>query len=66
MTGLGEKGLGEYRAYLAQKEKSIATIDKYLRDVRTFLQWLGEGQDITKEKVIAIRHGYRNTIRPAA
>ena len=46
MTGLGGKGLGEYRAYLAQKEKSIATIDKYLRDVRTFMQWLGGGQDI--------------------
>ncbi len=55
MTGLGGKGLGEYRAYLAQKEKSIATIDKYLRDVRTFMQWLGGGQDITKEKVIAYK-----------
>ena len=55
MTGLGGKGLGEYRAYLAQKEKSIATIDKYLRDIRTFMKWLGGGQDITKEKVIAYK-----------
>ena len=55
MTGLGGKGLGEYRAYLAQKEKSIATIDKYLRDVRTFMKWLGGEQDITKEKVIAYK-----------
>ena len=55
MTELGEKGLNEYRAYLAEKEKSIATIDKYLRDIRTFLQWLGEDKDITKEKVIAYK-----------
>ena len=55
MTGLGGKGLGEYRAYLAQKEKSIATIDKYLRDIRTFMKWLGGEQDITKEKVIAYK-----------
>ena len=45
MTELGEKGLNEYRAYLAEKEKSIATIDKYL----------GDDKDTTKEKVIAYK-----------
>lgn len=35
--------------------KSIATIDKYLRDIRTFLQWMGENRSITKEKVIAYK-----------
>ena len=40
MTEIGEETLKQYRGYLADREKSIATIDKYLRDIRTFLQWM--------------------------
>ena len=49
MTEIGEETLKQYRGYLADREKSIATIDKYLRDIRTFLQWMGENRSITKE-----------------
>ena len=55
MTEIGEETLKQYRGYLADREKSIATIDKYLRDIRTFLQWMGENRSITKEKVIAYK-----------
>ena len=55
MTEIGEETLKQYRGYLADREKSVATIDKYLRDIRTFLQWMGENQSITKEKVIAYK-----------
>lgn len=33
--------LTEFKNYLTQEEKSPLTIEKYLRDVRGFLQWLG-------------------------
>lgn len=31
----------EFREYLISEEKTAATIEKYLRDVRIFLKWLG-------------------------
>lgn len=49
MTEIGEETLKQYRGYLADREKSVATIDKYLRDIRTFLQWM-ENQSIAKGK----------------
>ena len=55
MTEIGDEALKQYRRYLADREKSIATIDKYLRDIRTFIHWLGEDRGITKEKVIAYK-----------
>lgn len=47
--------LTQYRAYLADMEKSLATIDKYLRDIRTFLTWMGEDTTLSKERVIAYK-----------
>ena len=55
MTEIGDEALKQYRTYLADREKSLATIDKYLRDIRTFQHWLGEDRSITKEKVIAYK-----------
>lgn len=55
MTELEQGALGEYRKYLVNMEKSIATIDKYMRDIRTFEAWMGEDRQITKEKTIAYR-----------
>ncbi len=47
--------LTQYRTYLADMEKSLATIDKYLRDIRTFLTWMGEDTTLSKERVIAYK-----------
>lgn len=46
--------LMEYQKHLENEEKSAATVDKYLRDVRAFLSFLGE-QEITKEAVRAYK-----------
>ena len=43
--------LKQYAQQLRTEEKSRATIEKYLRDVRRFGRWL-HGQEITKEQVI--------------
>ena len=44
----------EYHEYLIHEEKSTATVEKYLRDVRAFLLYIGD-QAITKDIVIAYK-----------
>lgn len=48
MTGEMLEG---YRIYLGQEEKAAGTIEKYLRDIRGFADWLS-GREVTKESVI--------------
>lgn len=48
---------GQLRAFaehLAREERAGATVEKYLRDVKTFAAWLG-GEAVTKESVLAWR-----------
>lgn len=46
----------KYRLYLLEMEKSTATIEKYLRDIRKFSDWLGSDRTITKERVIEYKN----------
>lgn len=39
-----------YGRWLRQEEKTQATVEKYLRDIRAFARWL-EGQSVEREKV---------------
>ena len=43
-----------FKKHLREEEKSENTVGKYLRDVRTFAEYLG-GAEITKETVIAYK-----------
>lgn len=45
---LSEKQLKSYAVYLRTEERAAATIEKYLRDIHTFVCWL-EGGTVTKE-----------------
>ena len=49
-----EEGLKAYEKYLTCEEKSTATLDKYLRDVRAFMRYTG-GRIITKELVVSYK-----------
>lgn len=56
------ESIKEFAAYLRREEKSAATVEKYLRDVRNFTAFVGDGE-ITKELVLAwkqelVRQGY--------
>lgn len=51
---LTDKLVAEFSAHLKNEEKSKNTTEKYLRDVRTFAEYLG-GAEITKEMVIAYK-----------
>lgn len=46
--------LEEYCQYLNQEEKSTATVQKYIRDIRKFFVF-ADGQEISKELVIAYK-----------
>ena len=46
------KQLEALRLYLIESEKSPLTIEKYVRDVRYFLAWLGE-RELQKSEVLA-------------
>lgn len=48
--------ISKYRLYLLETEKSTATIEKYLRDIRKFSSWLGADRAVTKERVIEYKH----------
>ena len=51
---LTSKAVQSYNKYLREEEKSANTIEKYLRDVRAFAEYLG-GAEVTKEAVIAYK-----------
>ncbi len=47
--------LKRFERQLRAEEKSSATISKYLRDAKVFLQYIGKCTDIRKEEVIAYK-----------
>ena len=51
---ISQKQLTAYHKHLLQEEKSAATIEKYLRDVRTFMLFAAEKR-ITKELTVAYK-----------
>ena len=49
-----EKRIALFGRYLSDNEKSLVTIEKYLRDIRHFREWLGE-RACHKKEVIAYK-----------
>ena len=45
----------EFEAYLHEQEKSKATIEKYIRDLKKFYRFLEEEMEVTKEKMISFK-----------
>lgn len=46
-----EQNIKQFEQFLRQEERAAGTIEKYIRDVRQFVQWNGK-QEITKEQVL--------------
>ena len=55
-TKLTDKIISDFRNYLENEEKSLSTIQKYIRDVTAFMLFLSGGE-ITKESVIEYKQG---------
>ena len=51
---LSEETINTFREYLVLEEKSTATVEKYLRDVRAFHLFAGQ-QAVTKEQMMAYK-----------
>ena len=51
---LSENCISAFREYLILEEKSGATVEKYLRDIRAFSVF-AVGQNVTKEVVMAYK-----------
>lgn len=47
--------MDEYRIYLTEEEKSRGTIEKYLRDVRRFYEFLPEHKIVDREAVLSYK-----------
>ena len=69
-TALTQEHLSGFRSYLIQNEKRKATVQKYVRDVRRFLDYLG-GDDVpakrtelTKERVLQYKAYLEQHFRP--
>ncbi len=57
--------LKNYKEFLFTEEKSSATIDKYLRDVKTFARWSGD-REITKFLVLEYKNYLIEILAPTS
>ena len=68
MRTIDETTLQSYKNHIYTQEKSQNTIDKYIRDIRTFTAWLQtqEHKDITKDCVIRYKKYLEAHYRPSS
>lgn len=52
MKQITQQAIEQYRQYLIREERSRGTIEKYIRDVQAFCQWLA-GQSVSREVAAA-------------
>lgn len=62
---IGDIDLLQYEKYLIQEEKSPATLEKYLRDIRCFLVFMQDGE-ISKERSIAFKEYLTDNYEPSS
>ena len=54
-----------FRRYLIEEEKATATVEKYIRDVNAFAEWLGENI-LDKEAVLTYKENLSKNYAPAS
>ena len=54
-----------FRRYLIEEEKATATVEKYIRDVNAFAEWLGENI-LDKEAVLTYKENLTKNYAPAS
>ena len=54
-----------FRRYLIEEEKGTATVEKYIRDVNAFAEWLGENI-LDKEAVLTYKENLTKNYAPAS
>lgn len=61
----GEATILQYEEYLKQEEKSRATLEKYLRDIRCFFAFL-QGREISKKETISYKDHLTENYEPTS
>ena len=54
-----EKDMGQFLEYLTDQERSPATVEKYLRDIRTFRRYLQGKRQVSKEILLEYKEWLR-------
>ena len=65
MKSITKKALERYRSYLVESEKSAATVEKYLRDLRAFAAWI-KGAELCKAAVLSYKEKITAEYAPAS
>ena len=65
MKKITDKTIEKFRKYLIDEEKSAATLEKYIRDIRAFRVWLG-GEQLCKAKVMEYKEYLIGSYAPAS
>lgn len=60
------KMLDKFVCILVEEEKSQATVEKYIRDVKTFIKFVGEDTAVTKSAVIRYKQSLHETYAVAS
>jgi len=65
MKKITEKLINTFETYLFDEEKSEATLEKYIRDIRAFLLWLC-GRGVNKQTVLEYKAYLTQNYKPAS
>lgn len=62
---ISKKSIVKFRIYLIEEEKSASTVDKYIRDVAAFINWLN-GRKADKKSVLEYKNMLMEKYAPAS
>ena len=65
MNEITKRTIEDYKNYLIEEEKCSVTIEKYIRDINAFAEWL-DGREITKTLVLEYKSMLTQQYAPAS
>ena len=65
MNEITKRTIEDYKNYLVEEEKCSVTIEKYIRDINAFAEWL-DGREITKTLVLEYKSMLTQQYAPAS
>ncbi len=65
MTKITKKAIYEFEKYLEEQEKSRATCEKYIRDIKHFADWLG-GMPVEKLTLLKYKEHITDNLAPSS
>lgn len=65
MKKITKELIKKFRRYLIEEEKAAATVEKYIRDINVFADWLGD-KELDKETVLIYKENLTQNYAPAS